>query len=53
MTEEIKNGGFRAFYSRPPLFMIVTASTAEQLAAKVAELDAKLSRAELKEGDAT
>lgn len=44
--EEIKHGGFRAFYSRPPLFMVVTASTAEQLAAKVAELDARMAKAE-------
>jgi hypothetical protein len=41
--EEIKYGGFRAFYSRPPMFLVVTANTAEQLAAKVAELDAKFS----------
>lgn len=40
--EEIKHGGFRAFYSRPPMFMVVTASTAEQLA----ELDARLAKAE-------
>ena len=53
MTENIKHGGFRAVYYRPPLFLIVTASTAEQLAAKVAELDAKMARAELKEGAAT
>lgn len=46
MTESIKHGGFRAFYSRPPMFMVVTASTAEQLAIKVAELDAKMAKAE-------
>ena len=44
--EEIKHGGFRAFYSRPPLFMVVTASTAEQLAAKVADLDARIDKME-------
>lgn len=46
MAEKIEHGGFRVFYSRPPLFMVVTAPTAEQLAAKVAELDARLAKAE-------
>lgn len=44
--EEIKHGGFRALYSRPPFFMVVTAPTSEQLAAKVAELDARMAKAE-------
>lgn len=35
-------GGFRAFYSRPPFFSVVTAPTADALAAKVAELDARI-----------
>lgn len=42
MKKEEQHGGYRTFYSRPPMFMVVTASTPEQLAAKVAELDARM-----------
>jgi hypothetical protein len=50
MTDKSKSntpsGGFRAFYSRPPLFMVVTAPSADALAAKIAELDAKHSQSD-------
>jgi hypothetical protein len=49
---EAKHGGFRVFYSRPPFFMVLTASTAEQLAAKVAELDARMKDAPTEKANA-
>lgn len=47
---EPASAGYRTFYSRPPLFLIVTASTPDQLAAKVAELDAKFKALEMDKG---
>ena len=51
MAEQIKHGGFRAFYSRPPMFMVVTAPTQEALTAKIADMDRSFAEREAKSND--